>query len=50
MPNTYTAKTTINIVEVKEAYGSDWYVFLGKKLIRVCPSRGMADEVAAGAQ
>lgn len=36
------------IVEVREAYGSDWYVYVGDKLIRVCPSLGMAREVAAG--
>ncbi len=36
------------IVEVREAYGSDFYVYSGEKLVRVCPSIGMAREVAAG--
>ena len=27
----------------------EYYVYLGDKLIRVCPSMGMAREVAAGA-
>lgn len=40
----------VRITEVREAYGSDFYVYLGDKLIRVCPSIGMAREVAAGAQ
>ena len=26
----------------------DYYVYLGEKLIRVCPSEGMAREIAAG--
>lgn len=38
----------ITIHEVREAYGSDFYVYLGSKLVRVCPSLGMAREVAAG--
>lgn len=37
----------VSIVEVRETYGSDWYVYVGSKLIRVCPSLGMAREVAA---
>lgn len=28
---------------------SEFYVYKGQKLIRVCPSIGMAEEVAAGA-
>lgn len=36
------------IWEVTEAYGSDFYVYSGDKLVRVCPSIGMAREVAAG--
>lgn len=40
----------VEIIEVKEPHGSDWYVFVGPKLVRVCPSRGMADEVAAAYQ
>jgi hypothetical protein len=39
---------TITIHEVREAYGSDWYVYAGDRLVRVCPSLGMAREVAAG--
>lgn len=38
----------VSIVEVRESYGSDFYVYQGEKLIRVCPSIGMAREVAAG--
>ena len=37
----------IQIIEVRESYGSDWYVYHGERLVRVCPSRGMADEIAA---
>jgi hypothetical protein len=37
------------IWEVRESYGSDFYVYAGSKLVRVCPSLGMAHEVAAGA-
>lgn len=29
-------------------YDGEFYVYLGQKLIRVCPSIGMAREVAAG--
>ena len=39
---------TIKIIEVRERYGSDFYVYEGERLHRVCPSRGMADEIAAG--
>lgn len=38
---------TAQIHEVREAYGSDFYVYAGSKLIRVCPSLAMAREVAA---
>lgn len=38
----------VQIIEIKESYGSDFYVYKGEKLIRVCPSIGMAREVAAG--
>ena len=38
----------VQIIKVRESYGYDWYVFVGEKLIRVCPSKGMADEVASG--
>lgn len=38
----------VQIIEVRESYGSDFYVYSGDKLIRVCPSIGMAREVAAG--
>lgn len=37
----------VTIHEYREAYGSDFYVYHGDKLIRVCPSIGMAREVAA---
>jgi hypothetical protein len=37
----------IAIHEVRESYGSDFYVYAEGKLIRVCPSLGMAREVAA---
>lgn len=37
----------IQIIEVQEAYGSDFYVYAGGRLIRVCPSIGMARSVAA---
>lgn len=37
----------IKIVKVQETYGTDWYVYCGEKLIRVCPSEGMANSVAA---
>lgn len=38
----------VTIIEFREPYGSDFYVYLGPKLIRVCPSFGMAMEIAAG--
>lgn len=28
---------------------AEFYVYAGDQLVRVCPSRGMAEEVAAGA-
>lgn len=37
----------IAIWEIAESYGSDFYVYVGEKLIRVCPSLGMARDVAA---
>lgn len=37
----------IAIWEITESYGSDFYVYVGDKLIRVCPSLGMARDVAA---
>jgi hypothetical protein len=36
------------IYRVRESYGDDFYVYSGEKLIRVCPSLGMAREVASG--
>lgn len=36
------------IVEVRESYGSDCYVYAGERIVRTCPSIGMAREVAAG--
>jgi hypothetical protein len=41
-------ESAVQIVEVRETYGSDFYVYQGDKLVRVCPSIGMAREVAAG--
>lgn len=38
----------VQIIEVRESYGSDFYVYSGDTLVRVCPSIGMAREVAAG--
>lgn len=38
----------VEIVAVRESYGEDFYVYIGDKLIRTCPSEGMAREVAAG--
>lgn len=43
-------KPVCEIIEVVERYGSDFYVYLGAKLVRVCPSLGMAREVAAGVE
>lgn len=47
------AQVTISEVRAYTAPGyppcSEFYVYAGQKLIRVCPSRGMAEEVAAGA-
>ena len=37
----------VTIHEIREAYGSDFYVYVGDKLARVCPSIGMAREIAA---
>jgi hypothetical protein len=44
------AERQITIHEVRESYGSDFYVYAGSSLIRTCPSLGMAREVAAGLQ
>lgn len=38
----------VSIIKVRESYGDDFYVYAGSKLVRVCPSEGMAREVAAG--
>jgi hypothetical protein len=38
----------VSIVKVRESYGFDFYVYVGDRLVRVCPSEGMAREVAAG--
>ena len=40
----------VTIHKVRESYGYDFYVYKGKRLVRVCPSIGMAREVAAGAK
>ena len=39
----------VEIWRVTESHGDDFYVYAGSKLVRVCPSEGMAREVAAGA-
>ena len=39
--------SAITIVPVHQAYGVDYYVYRGFTLIRVCPSIGMAEAVAA---
>lgn len=46
---TIYSKGRVQIVEVQEPHGSDFYVYSGDTLLRVCPSIGMAYEVAAGA-
>lgn len=38
----------VAIWEIEESYGSDFYVYDGETLVRVCPSIGMAREIAAG--
>lgn len=40
---------SVAIWRITEAHGDDFYVYAGSKLVRVCPSIGMAREVAAGA-
>lgn len=40
--------STVQIIEVRESHGSEFYVYQGEKLVRVCPSIGMAREIAAG--
>lgn len=39
---------TVTIERFGFSYGYDYYVYCDDKLIRVCPSLGMAREVAAG--
>lgn len=39
----------VTIWSVTEDHGTDFYVYDGATLLRVCPSLGMAREVAAGA-
>jgi len=38
----------LSIVTIRESYGIDYYAYVGEKLIRTCPSIGMAHEVLAG--
>ncbi len=38
----------VEIWKINESYGPDFYVYVGERLIKVCPSIGMAHEVAAG--
>lgn len=40
--------TPVEIIPIQEAHGTDYYVYAGPRLVRVCPSIGMAREVAAG--
>lgn len=40
-------RPSTDIVAVQESYGTDYYVYAGQKLVRVCPSPGMAQAVAA---
>tara|TARA_R100000365_G_scaffold3696_1_gene13721 strand:+ start:23192 stop:23341 length:150 start_codon:yes stop_codon:yes gene_type:complete len=40
---------SIEIWRVTESHGDDFYVYASDKLVRVCPSIGMAREIAAGA-
>lgn len=47
MHRVYIYRTT-KIWEITEAHGIDFYVYAGAKLLRVCPSIGMALEIAAG--
>lgn len=47
-PQPTEVNDAVAILPVRESYGTDYYVYVGSKLIRVCPSAGMADEVAAG--
>ena len=37
----------VEIWEVTESYGPDFYVYINGKHVRTCPSIGMAREVAA---
>lgn len=37
----------VQIIKVRESHGDDFYVYVGTKLVRVCPSVGMANAVAA---
>lgn len=45
---TDTEASMVQIIPIQEAHGTDYYVYAGEKLVRVCPSIGMAREVAAG--
>lgn len=45
---THPISANVKIVEFRDRYGAEFYVYQGEKLIRVCPSIGMAREVAAG--
>lgn len=37
----------IKIIQVRESYGFDYYVYAGDKLLRVCPSLDVATAVVA---
>ena len=39
----------VEIWQIEETYGPDFYVYSGSRLVRTCPSLGMARDVAAKA-
>lgn len=40
---------SVSIMEIRDTDVSEYFVYAGDKLLRVCPSIGMAHEIAAGA-
>lgn len=49
MPALIEKTGRIEIWRVREPWGFDYVVYDGLRLVRTCPSIGMAREVAAGA-
>lgn len=45
---THQISASVKIVEFRDRFGAEFYVYQSDKLIRVCPSIGMAREIAAG--